>query len=256
MAGKSKVLPYVIFGVPLLIGGYFIFRAVRKYVQKKKEESGATNDGGANTSTGGGGNTSTGGGGNTNTGGGGGGSTFPLRKGSRGSKVKELQQAILSKNSSLLPKYGADSDFGSETESAVNSLLGKKTVDSQAEIDSIKSGSTSGGGTTPGTVDPANYIIQRYMGNRTQLPRIYAKKTTTYDSFKKDKNNNVISGSATRGNYFTGGKYITPQELSRWNDGRLGVSTTNADGSYNISVLNNPDDWEVKLRSEWSNSLF
>jgi hypothetical protein len=40
---------------------------------------------------------------------------FPLKKGSKGDKVKQLQQALISKfGAGALPKYGADGDFGSE----------------------------------------------------------------------------------------------------------------------------------------------
>ena len=47
-------------------------------------------------------------------------SDFPLKKGSKGSKVQKMQQALISKyGSSILPKYGADGDFGSETAKAL-----------------------------------------------------------------------------------------------------------------------------------------
>lgn len=62
---------------------------------------------------------------------------FPLKRGSGGSKVKELQDAILIFDKNILPKYGADKDFGTETEDAVKAILGKKTVDSQDDIDKI-----------------------------------------------------------------------------------------------------------------------
>jgi hypothetical protein len=70
-------------------------------------------------------------------------SSFPLKKGSKGAKVLELQNAIMSINAKLLPKFGADGDFGSETELAVSRMLGKKTIDSQADIETIKRGKTS-----------------------------------------------------------------------------------------------------------------
>lgn len=54
---------------------------------------------------------------------------YPLKKGSKGSNVKIIQDLILNIDSSLLPKFGADGDFGSETEAAVQKLLGKKSVD-------------------------------------------------------------------------------------------------------------------------------
>lgn len=48
---------------------------------------------------------------------------FPLKKGSKGNNVKLLQQALLAKyGKSILPKYGADGDFGSETSSALQKL--------------------------------------------------------------------------------------------------------------------------------------
>jgi hypothetical protein len=68
--------------------------------------------------------------------------SFPLKKGSRGAKVKELQQAIVdnaeAKVVSMLGLVPTDGQFGAGTEKAVNALLGKKTVDSQADIDKIK----------------------------------------------------------------------------------------------------------------------
>jgi hypothetical protein len=48
---------------------------------------------------------------------------FPLKKGSKGANVKKLQEALLAKyGSSILPKYGADADFGSETVNALKKL--------------------------------------------------------------------------------------------------------------------------------------
>lgn len=45
---------------------------------------------------------------------------FPLRKGSKGENVRALQQALIAKyGATVLPKYGADADFGSETVAAL-----------------------------------------------------------------------------------------------------------------------------------------
>lgn len=63
---------------------------------------------------------------------------FPLKRGSYGPKVKELQNALLRYNSKILPKYGADSSFGKETENALLSILHKKTVDNQSELDGLE----------------------------------------------------------------------------------------------------------------------
>jgi peptidoglycan hydrolase-like protein with peptidoglycan-binding domain len=47
-------------------------------------------------------------------------SDFPLKKGSRGEKVRQLQEALIAKfGKSLMPKYGADGQFGSELENAL-----------------------------------------------------------------------------------------------------------------------------------------
>ena len=57
---------------------------------------------------------------------------FPLKKGSKGEVVKQLQNALGGKKN--LPKFGADGQFGTETEVAVQKYLGKKTVDNNEEI--------------------------------------------------------------------------------------------------------------------------
>jgi peptidoglycan hydrolase-like protein with peptidoglycan-binding domain len=45
---------------------------------------------------------------------------FPLKKGSKGNNVRLLQEALIAKyGKSILPKYGADGDFGSETINAL-----------------------------------------------------------------------------------------------------------------------------------------
>lgn len=47
-------------------------------------------------------------------------SDFPLKKGSKGEKVRQLQEALIAKyGKAILPKYGADGGFGSETVAAL-----------------------------------------------------------------------------------------------------------------------------------------
>ena len=62
---------------------------------------------------------------------------FPLKKGSKGARVTQVQSLLLKIDKKLLPKFGADGDFGSETEEAISKILGKKTIDSQADIDRL-----------------------------------------------------------------------------------------------------------------------
>lgn len=46
--------------------------------------------------------------------------SFPLKKGSKGNNVQLLQEALIAKyGKSILPKYGADGDFGAETVNAL-----------------------------------------------------------------------------------------------------------------------------------------
>lgn len=114
-----KGLKWFLILLPIFVGGYYVYAKLRKPKGRPKS------DGQPETGT-------------TPTSGGGVipviQQFFPLKKGSKGAKVKELQNAILSYDKTLLPKYGADSDYGSETEAAVLKLLGKKIVDSQDDI--------------------------------------------------------------------------------------------------------------------------
>jgi len=57
-------------------------------------------------------------------------SGFPLQKGSKGNLVKKLQNALITLlGKSILPKYGADGDFGSETEAALQTDGSPTVVD-------------------------------------------------------------------------------------------------------------------------------
>ena len=47
---------------------------------------------------------------------------MPLSKGSEGDRVKAMQQLLLKWNARCLPKYGADGDFGSETQAALKAF--------------------------------------------------------------------------------------------------------------------------------------
>ncbi len=80
-------------------------------------------------------------------------SGFPLKKGSRGTLVTNLQNALIKKyGASILPRYGADGGFGSETVSALISKGLPTTISSdvftQIVLSSGSSPASSGGSTT------------------------------------------------------------------------------------------------------------
>jgi hypothetical protein len=101
-----------------LVGIFYIIRSLKK-TKSVMDDSGNVD------TTSGGGSTS---GGTTPV------SDFPLKKGSKGALVQRLQLAI---GTDKLPKFGADGDFGTETQNALKSVTGKTQVDSLAEIDAI-----------------------------------------------------------------------------------------------------------------------
>lgn len=110
----NKKLQMALFAVPILVGVYLIYRQVRGPKREKYEAPDDVVDGLTDPISGGGG-------GSTRN------DEFPLRKGSYGPNVKRLQKAMLGIKPDALPKYGADSDFGSETEMALQYLSGSKT---------------------------------------------------------------------------------------------------------------------------------
>lgn len=63
---------------------------------------------------------------------------FPIRLTQKNDSVRKLQDLLLKVDSNLLPKFGVDGYFGTETESALYKVLGKKSVSSQADIEKIK----------------------------------------------------------------------------------------------------------------------
>ena len=82
----------------------------------------------------------------TKTSGSSGGSDFPLKKGSKGELVRQMQQALIDKyGSGILPKYGADGDFGSETLNALKKK-GYPTIISETTFNVLVQG--GGGGSS------------------------------------------------------------------------------------------------------------
>jgi hypothetical protein len=83
-------------------------------------------------------------------------SEFPLKKGSRGAKVTAFQQALIAKyGASILPRYGADGDFGNEVAAALKKEGLPSTVD-ESTYNSIVGGSGNNSNNNGGnTTDPS-----------------------------------------------------------------------------------------------------
>lgn len=127
----NKGLKWALVSLPILVGGFIVYQKLKPEKEKKKDDTPPPPPTPTNTSVG----IGIGSGTYTKP-------TFPMGLGSRGAKVKELQQAIVDNANAdvvkLLGKNPTDGSFGSGTEKAVKSLLGKVTVDSQGDIDRIK----------------------------------------------------------------------------------------------------------------------
>lgn len=87
-------------------------------------------------------------------------SAFPLKKGSSGALVKQLQQALLSQGGKL-PKYGADGKFGAETEAALKSLYKSTSVTDQTMFDYITK--LSGKNSSPSANGPEYPLNKPYL---------------------------------------------------------------------------------------------
>lgn len=86
---------------------------------------------------------------------------FPIRRGQKNSSVEALQLLLLKYDNRLLPKFGADKFFGSETETALMKVIGKAKVTSQADIDAIKDKISTKAGQIAG-----NFAINQSLGLR------------------------------------------------------------------------------------------
>jgi hypothetical protein len=84
---------------------------------------------------------------------------FPLKKGSKGDVVRQMQQALIDKyGRSALPKYGADGDFGNETLTALKKN-GLPTIVSESVFNILTQGG-GGGSSSSGSSPLAEQLHQ------------------------------------------------------------------------------------------------
>jgi hypothetical protein len=72
-------------------------------------------------------------------------SGFPLKRGSRGDKVRAFQEALIQQHGkTILPKYGADGQFGSEMTAALKKLNLPATIDESTYNIMVRGNSPAG----------------------------------------------------------------------------------------------------------------
>ena len=194
---NKKILPYVIFGVPAIIGLYFVYKAIKNSKPKGQDAPpnyDPNNNGNVVTNPSGGVTPSVA-------------KNFPLRKGSKGGKVIELQRAILGYDDTLLGTYRDDGDFGTITENALQTILGKKTADSQDDIDAItkKANDKKKNQATQVQVDNTN---KNRLNLAKELIAIYKTDPSSKD-FKAIHDTQILVAQLTSDGRFKNLKYIT-----------------------------------------------
>jgi hypothetical protein len=118
---------------------------------------------------------------------------FPLKKGSKGETVKKLQQALITKyGKQILPKYGADGDFGSETTNALTKL-GLPTTITESTFNVIVQGVASA---NPGSLGKDLYsaaIAKDFNKTVTLLKNLKSvdEYTSANEQFKQNRINGV-----------------------------------------------------------------
>jgi len=120
---KKTIVTVALISIPLIVGGYFIFKALRNDPKGKKDappiDPNIGNKGGGNQ----------GGGGTITTK-----NDFPLKKGSKNDSVGVLQTLL----NTMGEKLVADKSFGKLTEAALQRQFNITQVDSKEALDNLK----------------------------------------------------------------------------------------------------------------------
>lgn len=110
---------------------------------------------------------------------------FPLKKGSKGARVKQVQEVLLAKlGKDALGKAGADGDFGSKTEAALIKAGYPSTID-ESTFNVMTQGETLDASATAKELYSAA-IIKNFTGAIKALQKLKSKDdyTTVSDDFK------------------------------------------------------------------------
>ena len=107
---------------------------------------------------------------------------YPIKKGSKGAAVRQIQNILVQIDANALPKYGVDGDFGSETEAALFKYLKKMSVDSFIDIQALQAIAES---QAQQNVDETRKMFGNNLANDWRINRtksFYAKNDTTFQT--------------------------------------------------------------------------
>jgi hypothetical protein len=113
---------------------------------------------------------------------------FPLKKGSKGAKVKALQDALIAKNGKeILPHYGADGDFGSEMVTALKKLNLPDTIDESTYNVIVQSSTSSFNASALAKALYKDAVNKNIIGVINSLKKLRTKDdyTAVSNEFKK-----------------------------------------------------------------------
>ncbi|MGQ0829342.1 MAG: peptidoglycan-binding domain-containing protein [Bacteroidota bacterium] len=174
---------------------------------------------------------------------------FPLKKGSKGARVKQLQDALIEKHGKqILPKYGADGDFGSETTAALTKVNLPVVMD-ESTFNVI----VQGGGLNPASIAGELYsaaVKKDFTTLNTSLSKLKSKEdySAVGDIFKTRYTINGVRQTLVNGllNSFTDEKQ---KQAIRLHFSRMGL---NYDGNkWSLSGLDTQSLITVETATVW-----
>ena len=179
----NKALKYTLIIAPIFITGGIIYWQVRKFkVPAKKTLGGLQEEDNTGTVI------------NTDTSG----CSFPLKKGSNNACVGQLQDALIAAyGRSVLPRYGADHDWGAETQAAVTSKLGKTQITDAADLAATIISLQAARVTVPiSTKALSLQLIAQYQGHATSFKYIKCLNSTPWLEVQQNQNEQwVLTGA-------------------------------------------------------------
>jgi hypothetical protein len=201
----TKLQTAALVGIPVIIGGYLIYKQLRKPKPNGLSDvipppSPSNNNNNNQTPA----------------------SNFPLKKGSKNESVGTLQ-GLLNTSNLVNPKLVVDNSFGSKTETALLAAYGKNQIDDQTDLDNLRT-KLSKENSKSANLDWAWQLIDAYNTGKYSSLKV-KQKITLYGVDKNfqnqwERNNKNINLAAH--NYGL-------------NDYALRSATT--DGSIRIEVL-------------------